>query len=406
VSNRDITKRKRAEEEKEKLVDSNRRLQKAESLGRMAGAIAHHFNNKLQVVMGCLEIILSSLPQDDKYMNDLTSAMRAADEAAEVSRLMLTYLGQVTGTREPRDLSEICSRILPRIQNTMPKNVALETELLSPGPTIIVNSKQIQLILTNLMCNSWEAAGDGRNTIQLSVKMVSSADIPLLNRFPFDWQPKDTSYACLEIQDTGSGIAAEDVEKMFDPFFSTKFIGRGLGLPVVLGLVQAHGGAITVESARGEGSVFRVFFPRSGEEVSFRPDRGAKSPEIKEFGTILLVDDDERVLEVTSVRLSMLGFEVLSARSGMEAVELFQQHKNVIRFVMTDFAMPRMNGLETLTALRQIVPGIPVILASGYSEDQVMEGIHPDRPQAFLAKPYSLQELKDAICRTLADKQE
>jgi len=272
-SNRDITKRKRAEEEKDKLEDSNRRLQKAESLGCMAGAIAHHFNNKLQVVMGYLEIILSTLPQDDKYMNDLTSVMQAADEAAEVSRLMLTYLGQVTGTREPADLSEICSRSLAKIQNTMPTNVVLETDLLSPGPTIIANSKQIQLILTHLICNSWEATGDELNTIQLSVKVVSSADIPPLNRFPFNWQPEDTSYACLEVRDTGSGIADEDIEKMFDPFFSTKFIGRGLGLPVVLGLVQAYNDVITVESAPGEGSVFRVFFQMLIEKVHFQPDK-------------------------------------------------------------------------------------------------------------------------------------
>ncbi len=403
-SYRDITIRKQAEEEKEKLEDQNRQLQKVKSLGRMAGAIAHHFNNKLFVVMANLEFALNSPPQDNTTINALTAALQAADKAAEVSRLMLTYLGQATGNREPLDLSEICRRSLPLIQATIPKNVVLETDLLSPGPTITANSNQIQVILTNLISNSREAVGEDQGTIQLTVKTVSSADISSLHRFPVNWQQEDTSYACLEVWDTGCGIATKDIEEVFDPFFSKKFTGRGLGLPVVLGLVQAHSGVVTVESALGQGSVFRVFFLMSAVVVPFQPDKAAKSPEIQGSGTVLLVDDDETVLDITRMMLTMLGFEVLSASGGLEAVEIFQQHKNAIRFVLTDFAMPHLNGLETLTALRQIAPGIPVILASGYSEEQVMDDTHPERPQAFLAKPYDLQALKDAIYRTLANK--
>lgn len=402
-SYRDITIRKQAEEEKEKLEVHNRQFQKVKSLGRMAGAIAHHFNNKLFVVMANLEFALNNPPQDDTTINALTAALQAADQAAEVSRLMLTYLGQATGTREPLDLSETCRRSLPLIQPSISKNVVLETDLLSPGPTITANSNQIQVILTNLISNSREAVDDDQGTIQVTVKAVSPSYIPILYRFPINWQPEDTSYACLEVRDNGCGIAPKDIEEVFDPFFSRKFTGRGMGLPVVLGLVQAHSGVVTVESAPGQGSVFCVFFPISAVEVPFQPDKAAKIPEIKEFGTVLLVDDDETVLAITRTMLTMLGFEVLDARDGIEAVEMFQQHKNQIRFVLTDFAMPRMNGFETLTALRQIAPGIPVILASGYSEEQVMDDTHPERPQAFLAKPYGLLALKDAIYRTLTN---
>ncbi len=403
-SNRDITKRKQAEEEKEKLGLQNRQLHKTASLGRMAGAIAHHFNNKLFVVMGYLELAMKSLPQDNTTINDLSAALQAADKAVEVSRLMLTYLGQVTGNREPLDLSEICRRSLPLIQTTMSTNVVLETDLLSPGPTITANSNHIQVILTNLISNSREAIGDCQGSVQLSVNLVSSADISSLHRFPVNWQPEDTFYACMEVRDTGCGIATKDIEEVFDPFFSKKFTGRGLGLPVVLGLAQAHNGVVTVESALGQGSVFRVFFPMSAVEVPIQPYKAANTPENQGFGTVLLVDDDETVLDITRAMLTCLGFEVLSASDGMEAVEIFQQHKNVIRFVVTDFAMPHLNGLETLTALRQITPNIPVILASGYSEDQVMDDTHFERPQAFLAKPYGLQALKDAVYRTLANK--
>jgi PAS domain S-box-containing protein len=402
---REITKLKRAEVEKEEAEVQKRRLQKAESLGRMAAAIAHHFNNKLQVVMGYLELSLESLSKDDKIINDLTTAKQAVDEAAEMSRLMLIYLGQVIGPRVLLNLSEICEECLSRIQSTMPKNVILQTDLPSPGPTIVANSKQIQLIITSLIANAWEAVGGNRGTILLSVKMVSSADIPHLHRFPVNWQPETTSYACLEIRDTGCGIMAKDIEKSFDPFFSTKFIGRGLGLPVVFGLVQAHRGVITVESVAGQGSVFRVFFPLSAAEVHLEPDKAARAPEMQWSGTVLLVDDDKNILDLSRAMLTMLGFEVLSAGDGIEAVEVFRQHKNKIRFVLTDSDMPHMNGLETLTALRRIAPGIPVILTSGYSKDQVMDSSHPECFQVFLGKPYSIQALKDAIRSTLEDKQ-
>ena len=346
---------------------------------------------------------LESLPQDNKIINDLIAALQAADKAAEVSRLMLTYLGQVTGTREPLDLSEICRRSLPLIQTTIPTNVVLETDLPSPGPIITANSNQIQMILTNLISNSREAAGDNLGNIRLTVKTVSSADISSLHRFPVNWQPEDTSCACMEIWDTGCGIATKDIEEVFDPFFSKKFTGRGLGLPVVLGLVQAHGGAVTVQSTPGKGSVFRVFFPISTVEVCFQPDEAVNTPQIQMFGTVLLVDDDELVLDISRIMLTTLGFNVLCASGGREAVEIFQQHKNIIRFVLTDFAMPHLNGLETLAALRQIDPGLPAILASGYSEDQVMDDTHPERPQVFLAKPYALQALKEAVYLTLAN---
>lgn len=400
----DITERVQAEEVKQKLEAQNRQLQKAESLGRMAGAIAHHFNNKLHVVMGHMELAIKSLPRDDKAIENLTAALQAADKAAEVSRLMLTSLGQVTDKLEPLDLAETCRKSLPLIQATMPKQVILKTGLPFPGPAIKSNSGQIQLILSNIISNSWEAIGDNRGTIDLIVKMVSPEDISPFHRFPINWQPEKSPYACLEVRDSGCGIAARDIEEAFDPFFSTKFTGRGLGLPVVLGLVQAHNGVVTVESEPGQGSVFSVFFPITAEQVIGRPDEAADTPEIEWSGTALLVDDDSIVVMITSAMLSMLGFKVLSAMDGIEAVEVFRQHKDEIRFVLSDFAMPRMNGQEVLTALRQIVPSIPVILASGYSEEQVMDGTHHECPQAFLAKPYGLQELKEAIRHSLANR--
>lgn len=264
---RDITERKRIEAEKEKLETQNRQLQKAESLGRMAGAIAHHFNNKLGAVVANLDLAMTELAQGANPHAQITAAMKASNKAAEMSGLMLTYLGQSFDKHEPLDLSETCRRGLPMLEVTVQAEVVLETDLPSPGPVIMANANQMQQVLTNLITNSLEAVGDGRGAIHLRVKTILAGDIPAKHRFPLDWQPQDTDYACLEVTDTGHGIDRKDIEKLFDPFFSTKFTGRGMGLAVVLGVARVHGGVVIVESEPSHGSIFRVFFPVLGKHL-------------------------------------------------------------------------------------------------------------------------------------------
>ena len=264
----DITERKRAEAGKETLEAQNRQLQKSESLGRMAGAIAHHFNNKLQAVMGNLELALLDLPQNGGPGETVTEAMQAARQAAEVSRTMLTYLGLTVARCDPLDLAEVCHGQLPMLRAGAPQIVVLVNDLPSPGPTINANGNQIRQVLTNLVTNAWESMGEAMGVIRLTVKTVPVTEIPATLRFPSDWQPHDPAYGCLEVMDTGCGIPAQDLEKIFDPFFSSKFTGRGMGLAVVLGIVRTHNGAITVESEPGRRSVFRVFFPLSVEAMA------------------------------------------------------------------------------------------------------------------------------------------
>jgi PAS domain S-box-containing protein len=393
----DITQGKQAEEQV-------RQLQKAESLSRMAGAIAHHFNNQLGAVMGNLELAMIGLPRGAGAVENLTEAMQAARRAATVSGLMLTYLGQTRGKREPIDFSETCRQSLPMLQAAIPGEVVFKTDLPSPGPTIRADANQIQQVLTNLCTNAWEAVGDGRGVIHLIVKAVSAADIPAGPRFPLDWQPQETAYACLEVADAGCGIAGNDIEKLFDPFYSTKFAGRGLGLSVALGIVRTHGGVITVQSAPGHGSVFRVFFPASTEAVPRPPEKAAGAPELEGSGTVLLVEDDDLLRKTAAALLELLGFAVLAARDGVEALEVFRPRQGEIRFVLCDLTMPRMDGWETLAALRELAPAIPVILSSGHSEARVMLGDHPTLPEAFLSKPYGFKELREAIARALANK--
>ncbi|MDI1247324.1 MAG: PAS domain S-box protein [Lacunisphaera sp.] len=258
---RDITERKQAEAEREKLELQNQQLQKSESLGRMAGAIAHHLNNQLHAVMMSLEQALGPLPPAARETGSLAIAMQSARKAAEVSGLMLTYLGKSPATPERLDFSATCRLSLPLLHAVRPRNVAVETELPAAGPAIKANANQLQQVLTNLATNGWEACPATGGTVRLSVTTVAASAISTLHRFPLDGRLQDTPYACLEVTDTGCGIAEHDIGKIFDPFYSSKFPGRGMGLAVVLGIIRSCGGIITVESAADRGSSFRVYLP-------------------------------------------------------------------------------------------------------------------------------------------------
>ena len=192
--------------------------------------------------------------------------------AAAVSGLMLTYLGQSAAKRERLDLSGTCRQSLPMLSATLTKDVILEADLCSPGPAIHANENQIRQVLANLVGNAREAIDAGRGTIHLSVKPVSISEIIAYPCIPLGWMPLDNAHACLEVSDTGCGIPGRDIEKIFDPFFTSKFTGRGLGLAVVLGIVRAHGGAVSVESEPGKGSTIRIFLPVAPDVVPAPPE--------------------------------------------------------------------------------------------------------------------------------------
>ena len=402
-TNTDLSEQKKIEAERSRWERQQQQLLKAESLSCMAGAIAHHFNNQLYVVIGNLELVMNDLPLGSDESERLIDAMKASHRAADVSRLMLTYLGQTPGKLELQYLSETCHKGLLMLQGIIPKNVLMEPLYPFPGPTIRANMSQMHQIITNLATNAWESISNKKGTITLSVKTVSSADISLSHVFPINWRPKETLYACLEVADTGSGITNEAIEKVFDPFFTTKFVGRGLGLAVVLGVVSAHGGGITVESEVSRGSIFRVFLPVSAEAVSVSLE-AEKTAQIIESGSVLVIEDDPDVRHMAKAMLTRIGFTVLEATDGVEAMEIFSQHQDNIRCVLSDLSMPRMDGWDTISALRKISPEIPVILSSGYDEAQVMASDHPDRPNAYLGKPYQLKGLRETINRVLTNK--
>lgn len=264
-----VVSRSRARESRRALAASEareRQLQKEKSLGRMAAAIAHHFNNQLTAVMGFIQLAMHRPPPRDSEDRDLTEALHAAERAAELSGLMLTYLGQSMVARRPVDLAACCRRCLPELQLLLPAGLDTVIDFPEPGPMVLANDDQIRQVLVNLAVNAAEAMTDEAGRLKLSVSIEPAAEIAAHHRFPADWQPRDPVYARLGVVDNGCGIDPADREHLFDPFFTSKCTGRGMGLAVVLGLAKAGGGVVTVESEPGLGSEFAVYLPLVGLE--------------------------------------------------------------------------------------------------------------------------------------------
>ncbi len=391
---RDITARKQAEE-------TIRQLQKAESLARMAGAIAHHFNNMLAAVIGNLELANDELSPETALFDNIVQAQKAAYRASDMSQLMLTYLGHHPTRSKPLDLSAACREYLKALRQTVSEQVALETRFPAAGPIVCADAAQMEQVLKALVTNAWEAMAENRpSRIAVSIGTVASAAIAHAHRYPVEWNPRQSRYGYMSVSDSGKGMAPEFVGNIFDPFFSDKFTGRGLGLAVALGLVKAQGGCITVKSAPGQGSTFTVFLPLSKKPC--KPAGDKRSEGLKTTQETVLVAEDQPLVRNTAISmLKRLGFDVLVAKDGGEAVDIFRKRAADVSVVFSDLTMPGMNGWQTLAELRGIQPDIPVILTSGYNESQVMADAHEHEPQAFLRKPYQMKALKETLERVL-----
>ncbi len=267
----------------------------------------------------------------------------------------------------------------------------------------MLNYLKITGLHVGLIVNAWEAIGEGEGEIRVSLRIVDATETSSPHVFPADWKPEKDTYACLEVSDTACGIDPEQLDLIFDPFFSTRFTGRGLGLAVVLGTVRSYGGAIAVASEPGRGSIFQVFWTIAEPEAQtvHKAETDVSKP-IEGLRLVLFVDDEAQLRNMAELMLGHLGFSMIQAGHGLEALEIFRARKDEISLVILDLTMPGMNGWETLEALRALRHDIPVILASGYDEAKAMEGKHAELPQAFLHKPYRMVELKAALGAAMA----
>ncbi|MBF0112550.1 MAG: response regulator [Desulfamplus sp.] len=403
---RDITERKQAEKKRAELEAINLQLKKAESMGRMAEAIAHHYNNMLSAVIGNLEMASRSIKKNIPPVEEVDDALEAARRAAEMGRLMLAYLGQTITEHNLVNLCQLCREWYINFKPRVPNNLTLDLNFPSNVLAINANKDEISQMLSSFVVNAIEAMQEQEGIIFLEVSTIFGGKIPAVLRFPVEFNLKSDSYCCIEIKDRGCGIAQSEIENIFDPFYSTKFTGRGLGLAVALGTIKAHDGCITVESKVGVGTTFKIYLPLSLEQFDLKDKnciKAGKESAVKGIATILLVEDEPMVRKMAANLIMKLGMIVIEAKDGVEAVNLFSEHKDRIDCVLSDLTMPRMNGWETITALRKISPDVKVVLVSGYDKAQIMAGAYKynEMPQVFLTKPYSMTDLKNALVDAL-----
>jgi len=388
---RDVTERKRVEAEQRALAERVRHAQKLESLGVLAGGVAHDFNNILTVIANGVTLAKRDSASGEASAHLDTIAL-ATDRAADLCRQMLAYAGKATFAREAVDLNALVAEMSSMLDVSIAKKATLVRDLLPELPLLLVDATQIRQIVMNLVLNASEALGPSGGTVRVATG-AGTFDAGAFARSPAGGDPKAGAYVWLEVRDDGVGMDAATLAQMFDPFFTTKFVGRGLGMAAVLGIVRAHAGAIDVESAPGRGTTIRVFFPAADAARDVAPR--APAPRLEGRGLVLVVDDEPQVRRMAELLLRDFGFDVLVAADGAEAIDVLRANADRVDAVLLDRTMPRMDGIETLRELRRIAPAVPVVMTSGYGAT-IVEGTDA-RPDAVLGNPYSADALLAAL---------
>lgn len=403
----DITERRQAEERR---LEMERRLlqkQKLESLGQLAGGVAHDFNNLLTVILGNIELAQFDLPEGSSVRALLDAAADAGARAAALTRQMLAYSGKGRFVIGEIDLSRFIEEHASLIGASVTKTAGLSFKLDPDLPRIEGDRGQLEQVIFNLVANASEAIGVQAGVITISTGLAVCDDACLsLSRV--EEKPRAGEFVYMDISDTGCGMTEEIRQQMFDPFFSTKFTGRGLGLPAVLGILRGHRGAIMVGSEPGAGTTIRVLFPvgaaqplpageRPKPEVADLP----KPMPLRRRPKLLLVDDEELVRDLGRTMIEHIGYDVVAASDGREAVSIFERRADEFDGVILDLSMPNMNGFAAFNEIRRRRPNTRVILSSGYTEQEATQQFIGRGLSAFLQKPYDLQSLKDTLSDVL-----
>ena len=397
----DITERKRAEAEKRNLERQMQQTQKLESLGVLAGGIAHDFNNILMAVLGHAELALDVISPVSPARENLTEITNASRRAADLCRQMLAYAGKSSFTLERLDLRELVEEMAHLLKTTISKKAILNLNLERGLPPIQADPSQIRQIVMNLIINASDAIGDRSGVITVSVG-ATRCDEEYLGKMELRETLAPGLYVHIEVTDTGHGMDAETRSRIFEPFFSTKFTGRGLGLAAVLGIVRAHRGAIKVYSEQGKGTTFKILFPAlaKGEDAAI-PLEASLLANWRGTGTVLLVEDEESLIALGARMLEHLGLTVLTAADGLQAVDLYRERGKEIDLVLMDLTMPHMDGAEAFGELRRMNPDVQVVLASGYSREDVGSRFAGKSPAGIIQKPYTLFKLREALAGML-----
>jgi PAS domain S-box-containing protein len=389
--------------EKRHIEEQLRHTQKLESLGVLAGGVAHDFNNLLTGILGNASLALDNLGPHHPDRILLEEVTKAAERAADLTRQLLAYAGKGRFVMRTVNLSELVREISGLVQTSIPKLVQLRMQMADPLPGIDADPGQLQQIVMNLVINGAEAIGPEGGTVlvRTGVQEVDQPYIATMSAQAGSLTPGQ--YVCLEVHDTGSGMTEETLEKIFDPFFTTKFAGRGLGLSAVLGIVNAHKGALKVYSQPGQGTTFKALFPVSANPLIASPGRFVS--DLAGSGTVLVVDDEELVRQTARHTLEHYGYRTVCAGDGAAALELYRYRPHDIALVLLDLTMPVMNGEEALRQMQMINPQVRVLLSSGYNEVEAVQRFAGKGLAGFIQKPYAAaalaQKVKEVLTRRL-----
>ncbi|MCK5862720.1 MAG: response regulator [Candidatus Hydrogenedentes bacterium] len=393
----DITERIEAEETRLSLERQVQHTQKLKSLGVLSGGVAHDFNNLLMAILGHSELALIELNDTAPACSSVKHIQKSAYRAAELCRQLLAYSGRGAFEIKRIGLHHLVLEILELLKTSVSKKVRLDINLPEDLPSISGDTSQITQIIMNLITNASESINDNAGTITVTGNVLASTDDIPVGAFISDGMPHGR-YICIDVTDTGCGMSLETMDRIFEPFFTTKVTGRGLGMAAVMGIVHSHKGALWLTSEEEVGTTFRVFFPVAKKLTNSTTFMVRSKPNLwKGSGLILLVDDEEELLQVGEKMLSHIGFEVITATNGREALEVFKTRKDAIEAVLLDLTMPDMDGKETFCELKKLDENVKVIIVSGFSLQEIEERFNNMGLLGALHKPYSMKTLKETL---------
>jgi PAS domain S-box-containing protein len=385
----DVTERHRIES---KLVESA----KLESLGVLAGGIAHDFNNLLTGILGNASLARLELPPTSLGQPMIDQIETAARRAADLCKQMLAYSGKGRFVVQRLDLNKLIEDTTHLLQISIAKNCVLRFNLAAALPAVSADATQLRQVIMNLVINASEAIGSRSGVLALGTG-VARVDEEYLRGFRPDASPPPGDYVYIEVSDNGCGMDAATLSKIFDPFFTTKFTGRGLGLAAVLGIVRGHKGGLKVYSEPGKGTTFKLFFPAAAGQAQDSASPFPLTAGFRTSGTVLIADDEETVRTVAARMLERLGFTVVLAVDGRDAVQKFRAEPERFTFVLLDLTMPHLDGEETFRQMRQIRPTVRVVLTSGFNQQEAVTRFTGKGLAGFIQKPFELTKLTQVV---------
>jgi len=377
--------RKRARKEREHLQAQFLQAQKMESLGLLAGGVAHDFNNLLVGVLGNASLAREVLPAGNAADAYLDAIEIAGQRASELANQMLSYAGRASYELKPVDLAALLQEMLALLAASIPRTIRIDMKVLTEGTIIDADATQLRQVIMNLVTNAAQAIGDAPGLLCLVIDEA---------------QLEGRNAVMLRVSDDGCGMSPEVRARLFDPFYSTKKAGRGLGLAAVLGIVRGHGGEVEVETQAEQGTTFRIRLPRSAATVLREHTPRPKLERPRAPGRVLLIDDEELVRNLGQRIVERMGMQVMLAEDGQDGLQKFKAEPESWAAVIIDLTMPKLSGAEVYEAVRAQHPTVPVLLSSGRPPTQLPGGGNDDR-LAFIAKPYRTQDFVDALARVM-----